>query len=171
VQRVARQTHGGNGNAFGPRSRRGARSLRPDRTDTTAIGTRFLNVGIVRASHAGDMDERRPTRPGPQNIGRQFGTRALPYNFVRRCEAASPKTLGHGASAVIDDGFTASSRSTGMRKAARDRRPSCLNGCSAWSYCVGGSAAAIAVASELHVGWPHPLALSPGICPRCGMMS
>ena len=39
------------------------------------------------------------------------------------------------------------------------------------AYFVGGRMAAIAVASAVHEGWPHPLALTPGICPGCGVMS
>ena len=34
-----------------------------------------------------------------------------------------------------------------------------------------GAPAAIAVAAALHAGCPHPLALTPGICPGCGVMS
>ena len=36
---------------------------------------------------------------------------------------------------------------------------------------VTGKPAAIAVASELHCGWPQPLTLTPSCWPGCGVMS
>jgi hypothetical protein len=38
-------------------------------------------------------------------------------------------------------------------------------------YGVVGRPPAIAVATALHSGWPQPDALTPGICPACGVMS
>ena len=37
-------------------------------------------------------------------------------------------------------------------------------------YFVAGSPAAIAVAAAPHAGCPQPLALTPGICPACGVI-
>jgi hypothetical protein len=55
------------------------------------------------------------------------------------------------------------------RVVLRSRPPSDERSCRC--YSMTGSVCEIEVDVGLHAGWPHPLELTPGICPAWGVMS